>query len=396
VPANVTRRRLRIAMVAGAVLVIAYVLYAARSALPPFLLGSVFVIAFAPVVDRIVLGMPFRSTHPDLALSLAIGLLYLTFLSLLVLAATAWGSTALSEGRDLANDLPSLTNRAQHEFQDSNGWYRQNVPPDVRDAIEKNSQKIADQAGGYVQQLATRTFDVFTTSLTTIISYIVVPFWAFFVLKDRRRGIRAFVGLFPESVQPDVAYLLANARAVFGSFVRAQVVLATVTAIVTAIGLRMMGVRFSLALGVVAGIANLIPVIGPMLGAIPALIVVAATHPGWQILWVFLFLFVSQELKDFLLVPRVQGGAMRLHPAIILVLIVVAGHLAGFWGLLLVVPVAAVARDSFVYIYRRLGDEPVTLTPAQAAAVADTLPCEKPEPAPSAPDESRYSVRVPE
>ncbi|HZQ36787.1 MAG TPA: AI-2E family transporter, partial [Dehalococcoidia bacterium] len=73
--------------------------------------------------------------------------------------------------------------------------------------------------------------------------------------------------------------------------------------------------------------------------------------------------FVTQELKDFIVVPRVQGNAVRLHPAIILVLIVVAGRLAGFWGLLLVVPVAAVLRDSFVYVYHRLGEQPALALP---------------------------------
>jgi len=59
---------------------------------------------------------------------------------------------------------------------------------------------------------------------------------------------------------------------------------------------------------------------------------------------------------------------VRLHAAVILVLIVVAGHIAGFWGLLLAVPLAAVARDTFVYIYRRLGDEPVALVLVNAVS----------------------------
>ncbi len=350
-------------MVAGALLIVAWMLYAARGALPPFFLGAIFVIAFAPAVDRVANGFPFRERHPDLALSCSVALLYLTFISVVLAMAATWGPEVFNEGKSFANDLPTLATRAQHEVQDSNGWYQQNIPPEVRDQLEKNVDKLAGKAGDYAQQVASRTINFATAGLTTVISYIVVPFWAFFILKDREKGTRAFIALFPESVQPDVQYLVANARAVFGSYVRAQLLLSVLTAFVTAIGLRWFGVRFSLALGIVAGVANLIPVIGPMLGAAPALIVVTATHPGLRVLWVFLFLFVAQELKDFIIVPRVQGRAVRLHPAIILVLIVVAGRLAGFWGLLLAVPVAAVVRDSYVYVYHRLGDQPVLVLP---------------------------------
>ena len=352
-------------MVAGALLLIGWMLYAARGALPPFFLGAIFVIAFGPAVDRVAQGLPFRHAHPDLALSCSVALLYLAFISVVLALAATWGPEIFDEGKSFAHDLPSLATRAQHEFQDSNGWYQQHIPSDVRDQIEKNIDKLAGKAGDYAQQLASRTINFATAGLTTMISYIVVPFWAFFVLKDREKGTRALIALFPESVQPDVQYLVANARAVFGSYVRAQLLLSVLTAVVTAFGLRWFGVRFSLALGIVAGVANLIPVIGPMLGGVPALIVVTATHPGLRVLWVFLFLFVTQELKDFIVVPRVQGNAVRLHPAIILVLIVVAGRLAGFWGLLLVVPVAAVLRDSFVYVYHRLGDQPALVLPEQ-------------------------------
>jgi len=265
--------------------------------------------------------------------------------------------------------------RAQRELQDNSGWYQSNVPADIRTQIDQNWQQIANKLGEYGQTIFQHTINFATDSVTTLISYIVVPFWAFFVLKDRAKATRWFLGLFPDEVQPDVEHLLLNAQSVFGFYLRAQLLLATATGVVTTIGLVWFGVRFAVALGVVAGVANLIPVIGPMLGGIPALIVVLATHPGWEVLWVFLFLFVAQELKDFLLVPRIQGRAVRIHPAFILLLIVVAGHIAGFWGLLLVVPLAAVIRDTFVYIYRRLGQDPIVAVPtARTAASTAGLP----------------------
>ncbi len=359
-PVSLVRKRVRLVMVAGALLLAFYLLYTARGALAPFFLGSVFVLVFAPVVDAIAAEMPFRERHPGLALSLSIALVYLIFSGLILLAVLAWGSAILREGKDLANGLPSLVERARREVQDNNGWYQQNVPPEIRSQVDQNWQLAAVKLGEYAQTVVSRTIGLATDSVAMLVSYIVVPFWVFFVLKDRQRGMRSLVALFPPAIQPDVEHLVSNARVVFGSYLRAQLLLSTATGIITVIGLQWFGIRFAFALGLIAAVANLIPVLGPMIGGIPALIVVTATRPGWDILWVFLFLFVSQELKDFILVPRIQGRAVRLHPAIILVLIVVAGRFAGFWGLLLAVPVSAVLRDSFVYIHRRLlqGDAP--------------------------------------
>jgi predicted PurR-regulated permease PerM len=372
-PRGLTRRQIRIVMVVVAVAAVLVILYTARGSLAPFFVGTVFVLVCAPIVDAAARGMPFHERHPDLALSLSIGLLYLALTMAVVGVGAAWGPRLLSEGRELANGLPNLVQRVQHEVQDNNGWYQQNVPPDIRNQIDQNWQKIASQASQYGKDVVSRTVSFATNSITTIVSYIVVPFWAFFVLKDRRRGMRAFLGLFPESVRADVHHVLTNARAVFGSYLQAQILLSSVTAVVTVVGLMAFGVPFAIPLGVVAGVANLIPVLGPMIGGIPTLVVVSATHPGWLILWVFLFLFISQELKDFILVPRIQGHAVGIHPAIVLVLIVVAGHLAGFWGLLFAVPLAAVLRDSFVYIYKRLGDETRPTPQDQASALPEAV-----------------------
>jgi predicted PurR-regulated permease PerM len=184
----------------------------------------------------------------------------------------------------------------------------------------------------------------------------VTPFWLFLVLKDRERGVAAFVGLFPAGVRPDVRLLLAGADRVLGSFIRAQLLNAIIAGVSTGVGLWLLGVPFSLVLGVLAGFANLIPVLGAMIAGAPALVVAAATTDPLTVLWTFLFLFVAQNVRAYAIVPRIQGQAVNIHPAIILVLLVIAGKLAGFWGLLLIVPLAAVARDVFVHVYRRLGE----------------------------------------
>jgi hypothetical protein len=89
--------------------------------------------------------------------------------------------------------------------------------------------------------------------------------------------------------------------------------------------------------------------------------------------WVLLFFLAVQQVENSLLVPRIQGHAVEIHPAVIIVLLVVANQLLGVWGMLVAVPLAAVARDTFVYIYRRLGDE------STAEALAEVERIQPPE-----------------
>jgi predicted PurR-regulated permease PerM len=263
--------------------------------------------------------------------------------------------------------VPSLVERVQHEFERNAGWYRENVPEALQRRIEAGTQDLAGRAANVGVSLALGLLALVTGGVGQLVAYIVTPFWLFLVLRDREQGNRFFLGLFPPAVQLDVRLLLAKADRTLGSFIRAQLLNAIIAGVTTWLGLWWLGVPFSLVLGVLAGFANLIPVLGAMIAGVPALVVAAALTEPLIVLWTFIFLFVAQNVRAYAIVPRIQGQAVNIHPAIILVLLVVGGKLGGFWGLLLVVPLAAVTRDIFVHIYRRLGQPEQDAAPAQAA-----------------------------
>jgi len=130
--------------------------------------------------------------------------------------------------------------------------------------------------------------------------------------------------------------------------------------VATTLGLFLLGVNYYVILGIIAGITELIPIIGPILGAIPAIIVVLATEPE-KTIWVILFYIGIQQLENTVLVPRIQGNAVEMHPALIIVLLAIAQQVAGFGGMLIAVPLAAVSRDLFKYIYSRLQEREAEL-----------------------------------
>jgi len=120
---------------------------------------------------------------------------------------------------------------------------------------------------------------------------------------------------------------------------------------------------FALVLGLIAGIFEILPYVGPILGAIPAIVVALLADP-WSALWVAIAFFGIQQVENLVLVPRISGESVKLHPAMVMVVLVVGNELAGFWGMLIAVPVTAVLRDVFKYLYLRFLDEP--LNPEEA------------------------------
>jgi predicted PurR-regulated permease PerM len=103
---------------------------------------------------------------------------------------------------------------------------------------------------------------------------------------------------------------------------------------------------------------EVLPFVGPILGAIPAVLVALLSNPI-SALWVAVAFFAIQQVENLILVPRIAGESVKLHPAAVMVVLVVGNELGGFIGMLVAVPVTAMVRDLFKYSYLRLADEPL-------------------------------------
>jgi predicted PurR-regulated permease PerM len=123
------------------------------------------------------------------------------------------------------------------------------------------------------------------------------------------------------------------------------------------------GVPFAIVLGVIAGMFEILPYIGPILGAIPAILVALVSDPI-SALWTAIAFFSIQQVENLILVPRIAGESVQLHPAVVMVVLVMGNELGGFLGMIVAVPIAAILRDMFKYAYLRLLDEP--LAPEEA------------------------------
>ena len=346
-------RRLRYGLVALAVLVVVWLLYQARGGLFPFVIGGILAYVLSPLVERVARALPFYSRRRELARTLAIILIYLAGIGMIVSLGAVLVTRVVQETTDFIEELPDYTRRARERSQEWTEIYRERVPANMQARVETATEEFGQQAGQFGQQMLNRTFALLTSTFTALLSYIIIPFWLFYVLKDRHRIGPTIQTWFPPGLRGDVDACIRIVQRVLGSYIRAQLILGVTVGVITTIGLWAIGVQGYVVLGLIAGVTELIPVIGPILGAIPAIIVTLATDPARVWLVVLLYLVV-QQVENALLVPRIQGNAVEMHPALIIVLLAVAQQLAGFFGMIVVVPLAAVARDLFKYVYGRL------------------------------------------
>lgn len=343
---------------------VCYLVWQARVALLPFAFGAIIAYALSPIVDTLARIIPTRTHRGDVwRRGVAVLLVYVLFIGALVAAGAALIPIAADQVRQFIETLPQIVDDAVIQV---NAWlerYRESVPDDVQIRIDEFVDDGAATIADALTSMMRRTFSLLTGTIAAVLSFVIVPFWMFYAMRDRHFVRNNLVSAAPESLRRDFDNLLHIADRLLGRYIRGQLLLGVIVGISVGIGLTLMGVQLSLALGIFAGITELIPLIGPWIGAIPALAIVAATNPG-LFLWVALLYLIVQQVENILLVPRIQGGAVAIHPGMIILLLAVGGAVFGFLGLVFIVPLVAILRELFWYADRRFRGE----TPEAALA----------------------------
>ena len=385
---TVTSQRWRIALWSLMLLGVFFLMWEARGALLPFALGAIIAYALSPLVDALAHVIPASTHRGDVwRRGIAVLLVYAVFVGALVTAGMALIPIAADQVRQFVETLPEIIDDAVAQV---NTWlerYRENVPDDVQARIDNFVDDGATTVADALTAMMRRTFNLLTGTIVVVLSFVIVPFWMFYAMRDRHFVRRNLVAAAPESLRTDFENVLHIADRLLGRYIRGQLLLGVIVGISVGIGLTLMGVQLSLALAVFAGITELIPLIGPWIGAIPALAIVAATDPG-LFLWVALLYLVVQQVENVLLVPRIQGGAVAIHPGMIILLLAVGGAAFGFLGLVIIVPLAAILRELFWYADRRFRGETPELALAATQVGALTPEQETDEPAETAEQEA--------
>jgi predicted PurR-regulated permease PerM len=360
----------RVALVLFAAVVVAGVLYLGREALSPFVVGLLLVYLLDPPVERLSrIGLPRW---------FAIVFVYLLvgFVAIEVLSLTL--RPFVDQASAFITDLPNLVSQLDVQLQRISEFYRGlQLPPQLREAIDEWLAGLAEGGAGIDPGVIVPVFNVTAGVVGSIFGYLIIPVWTFYILKDRRTLMERFDQALPEGWRADVWATARIVQRVFGQWVRGQLVLGIAVGVATFAGLLVLSAwidpvfgRFALLLAIIAGLFELLPIIGPILAAIPA-VLLAATAGLDAALAAFVLYLLVQQVENNLLVPKIQGDAVQLHPSAVMFSLIIGAAIAGLLGAILALPVTAAARDVYRYLFRRLSPTPPSPAVAEALTVAD-------------------------
>jgi predicted PurR-regulated permease PerM len=305
-------------------------------------------IFFAYLIEPLVqlIRRPFEVARRDnyMPRPLAIAAAYLIVFSTLGIAVAVLTPLVNAQIRQLTTNLPTYSSAIQRQFRDlSNRYERYRIPEAVQEQINTKAADVAAAIGTGVTE--------FFISLATYLPWLIlIPILAFFFLKDANFFRVSILRVFPsgdwrarmESIIHDVNTTLA-------AYTRAQLISCIVIGTICTVGFYLLGVNYALLLGVMAGILEFIPLIGPLTIAIIA-VTMASLESTWEAVYVFIFLAVLRILQDYLFYPRIVREGIHLHPLAIILSVLAGEQVAGIPGVFLSIPVVALLTVVYKHI----------------------------------------------
>lgn len=235
--------------------------------------------------------------------------------------------------------------------------HRDELPPQLNDMIDKaiNSiQSIAVIFGKLIVQF-------FQSVVQTAFTLILVPFFFIFLLKDHEKFSPFITKFFTGEKKVWIKKTLHDIDTVLRTYIQGQLLISFLLAVIMYIGYVIIGLEYALLLVIFAFFMNVIPFIGPWIAFTPALIIGFLQDP-MMVVWVSLVTLVAQQTDSNLITPNVMGKTLDIHPLTVITIILAAGNIAGFLGILLAIPAYAVGKAIVSNIYERRQEIKQTVT----------------------------------
>ncbi|PSO56046.1 MAG: AI-2E family transporter [Cyanobacteria bacterium QH_8_48_120] len=316
----------------GATVLLVVLLWQLRSLLVVLMISVVLASALAPMINNAQkLGIPRL---------LAVVIVYLVLIAGLTGAGLLIGPTVVEQIQRLSQRLPGYLETLRSLAQ--NLALRLGLSePGALDQINRlfDIQAVTTWAFRSSEQLLVRSYGVTRGIIGGVFSVILAVLLSGYMLSGSQRLIRGIVSLFPKPWDERFAAQVQPFGQRMGGYIQGRVLVSAILGVAISIGLRALGLsEFALSLGVIAGLTNLIPFFGPVLGSIPALIVAIAQGGGWTVLWVLLLFAIIQNVETYVLDPLLVGNSVRVHPLYQLLAVLGGAQVLGLIGALIVPP----------------------------------------------------------
>jgi predicted PurR-regulated permease PerM len=318
-----------------------------------FIVLSIF---FAYLIDPLVrlIRKPFelRGIQRFLPRSVAIVLAYLVVFAVLGVAISLVAPRLVEQAKEFGANLPTLGAGIQRTANElSRRFERLRLPEDVQ-------ARLNEQALGVGERITTAVGNSVLNAATYLPWLIIIPILSFFFLKDANTIRIGVLRVFPagrwrlraENVMQDVNTTLA-------AYTRAQLISCVLIGTVCIIGFYLIGLKYALFLGILAGIFEFVPLIGPLVLAIIAITTAGFSENPWSALYVAIFLIVLRIVHDYVTYPRIVRGGLHLHPLAIVLSVLAGEQVAGIAGVFLAIPLVAIGTVIYRHVLEHQGSK---------------------------------------
>ena len=301
-----------------------------------YLLSDVVVILLFSIVIASAVS-PFVTWFQKMGVPRIFGVLslYLMVLATVVVLSSLVLPSVLSELSNISTYIPKLTNQLATSLDTV-----QQGAPKYFDFVSE-IQNILGMLSGYLQQFSQSAFNLAIGAFGGLFSFIAIVVISFY-LSVMKNGIQNFLAaIVPERYEEYITDLWRRVEIKVGLWLQGQMLLALIVGLMVYVGLTLLGVKFALVFAILGMLLEIVPIAGPVLAAIPAILMAFIQSPTLG-LWVLVMWVVIQQTENHLLVPLVLGKTTGLNPVVVILAILTGAQLAGIVGALLGVPVATI------------------------------------------------------
>ena len=362
--ANILSKHWRLVALVLGIIIVFVVLYLLRTAIFPFVLGLVLAYLLLPVISWLERRLPRPGRWPEFKRVFSIIIVFLVLLSLIAVFSYFIVTAVINASLLLAESAPYFIGKSLHQIQEWLEIIRQQFPPEIRQEVDKTLLEAGVALGNAIRDAFIEGIATMPRNFSIFLGLAALPLFLFYALKDSERLRRNLYAALRPGIAEHVRNITHIIEMVLGRYIRAQLMLGLIVAYFSFVALLILRIPFAPVLAILAGIGELIPTLGPWLSGAIIVIVTLAVAPE-KVIWVIILFLVIQLLENSLLVPRIQGSYLRIHPALMIFLLVLGAYIAGFWGLILAGPLTATGIEIYKYVRERYQEEESTEQPEE-------------------------------
>ncbi|MEH6941933.1 AI-2E family transporter [Bacillus sp. JJ722] len=301
----------------------------------PFVVAAFITYLLHPVVEKL------RSRGCPRSISIL--LIYFLFFGGLGFAIYKGMPVIIRELDDLMKSTPYFAEQYT-ALLDSINQKTSNWPVDYKDRIQEGILFFEKK----VEVLLANMMNYIVKLFDYVIVFAIVPLIAFYFLKDWETMKRAAWYITPAKIRKQSKAFILDVEQSLGNYIRGQIIVCVIIGAISALLLWVIKVKYSLLLGIIIGITNVIPYFGPIIGAIPAVIIAAATNPN-DVIWVAIIIFGLQFVEGNILSPLIVGKSLHMHPLLIMLSLFIGGEVSGIIGMIIAVPLLAILKVAIMH-----------------------------------------------